>query len=53
MQWVSLDGHPKYFHGLIVLTNISIGKVGMSVLVKGLAMDFVREGRTDMAVTSI
>ena len=30
-----------------------IGKVGMSVLVKGLAMDFVRQGRNEMAVTSI
>ncbi|KAJ5817019.1 hypothetical protein N7447_009252 [Penicillium robsamsonii] len=29
------------------------GKVGMSVLVKGLAMDFVRQGRNEMAVTSI
>ena len=25
----------------------------MSVLVKGLAMDFVRQGRNEMAVTSI
>lgn len=25
----------------------------MSVLVKGLAMDFVRQGHTEMAVTSI
>ena len=25
----------------------------MSVLVKGLAMDFVRQNRTEMAVTSI
>jgi NAD(P)-dependent dehydrogenase (short-subunit alcohol dehydrogenase family) len=30
-----------------------IGKVGMSVLVKGLAMDFVRQGRDEMAITSI
>ncbi|CAG8122302.1 unnamed protein product [Penicillium nalgiovense] len=30
-----------------------VGKVGMSVLVKGLAMDFVRQGRNEMAVTSI
>ena len=29
------------------------GKVGMSILTKGLAMDFVREGRKDMAITSI
>jgi hypothetical protein len=30
-----------------------MGKVGMSVLTKGLAMDFEREGRTSMAITSI
>lgn len=30
-----------------------MGKVGMSVLTKGLAMDFERQGRTDMAITSI
>ena len=30
-----------------------VGKVAMSVLVKGLAMDFVRQGRNQMAVTSI
>jgi hypothetical protein len=30
-----------------------LGKVGMSVLVKGLAMDFVRQERNQMAITSI
>ncbi len=30
-----------------------MGKVGMSVLTKGLAMDFVREGRDNLAITSI
>ncbi|KAL1863203.1 hypothetical protein Plec18170_000033 [Paecilomyces lecythidis] len=30
-----------------------MGKVGMSVLTKGLAMDFVRQDRKDMAITSI
>lgn len=30
-----------------------MGKVGMSVLTKGLAMDFVRQGHKDMAITSI
>lgn len=30
-----------------------MGKVGMSVLTKGLAMDFIRQGRTEMAITSI
>lgn len=29
------------------------GKVGMSVLTKGLAMDFVRQNHKDMAITSI
>lgn len=29
------------------------GKVGMSVLVKGLAVDFQRQGRDQMAITSI
>jgi len=31
----------------------AMGKVGMSVLTLGLAMDFERQGLTDMAVTSI
>lgn len=30
-----------------------MGKVGMSVLTKGLAMDFARQGLSDMAITSI
>ena len=30
-----------------------VGKVGMSVLVKGLAMDFIRQGRNEMAITGI
>lgn len=30
-----------------------LGKIGMSILTKGLAMDFVREGRYEMAITSI
>lgn len=29
------------------------GKVGMSVLTKGLAMDFIRQGHSEMAITSI
>lgn len=35
------------------VANIGTGKVGMSVLTKGLAMDFVRQGAKDMAITSI
>ena len=30
-----------------------MGKIAMSVLTKGLAMDFEREQKSDMAVTSI
>lgn len=30
-----------------------MGKIGMSVLVKGLAMDFERQGRHDMAINAI
>lgn len=30
-----------------------MGKVGMSILTKGLAMDWEREGKNDMAITSI
>lgn len=33
--------------------TLCAGKVGMSVLTKGLAMDFVRQGRKEMAITSI
>ena len=29
------------------------GKVGMSVLTKALAMDWVREGKRDMAISTI
>jgi hypothetical protein len=29
------------------------GKVGMSVLTKGMAVDFDREGKKEMAITSI
>ncbi|KAJ5591830.1 uncharacterized protein N7459_002199 [Penicillium hispanicum] len=47
---VSPPIYSRFFRGK---TAYAMGKVAMSVLVKGLAMDFVREGRTDMAVTSI
>jgi hypothetical protein len=43
-KWVL--GHEDAHHQLT-------GKVGMSVLTKGLAMDFVRQGRKEMAITSI
>jgi hypothetical protein len=52
MQWV-------YFLSSLLssrrkcVANLGTGKVGMSVLTKGLAMDFVRQGAKDMAITSI
>jgi NAD(P)-dependent dehydrogenase (short-subunit alcohol dehydrogenase family) len=47
---VSPPIYSRFFRGK---TAYAMGKVGMSVLTKGLAMDFEREGRTDMAITSI
>ncbi|KAJ5124549.1 Short-chain dehydrogenase/reductase SDR [Penicillium bovifimosum] len=47
---VSPPIYSRFFRGK---TAYAMGKVGMSVLVKGLAMDFQREGRNEMAVTSI
>lgn len=38
---------------LLILVLCDIGKVGMSVLVKGLAMDFIRQERSEMAITGI
>ncbi|RJE21006.1 Short chain dehydrogenase [Aspergillus sclerotialis] len=47
---VSPPIYSRFFRGK---TAYAMGKVGMSVLTKGLAMDFVRQGREDMAITSI
>ncbi|KGO45754.1 Short-chain dehydrogenase/reductase SDR [Penicillium expansum] len=47
---VSPPIYSRFFRGK---TAYAMGKVGMSVLAKGLAMDFVRQGRNEMAVTSI
>ncbi|KAJ6120168.1 hypothetical protein N7523_004448 [Penicillium sp. IBT 18751x] len=47
---VSPPIYSRFFRGK---TAYAMGKVGMSVLVKGLAMDFVRQGRGEMAITSI
>lgn len=47
---VSPPIYSRFFRGK---TAYSMGKVGMSVLTKGLAMDWVREGKKDMAITSI
>jgi hypothetical protein len=52
MPWVSLLSVIHYANELVLIL-LNLGKVGMSVLVKGLAMDFVRQGRNKMAVTSI
>jgi hypothetical protein len=52
MLWVSLLSVIHYANELVLIL-LNLGKVGMSVLVKGLAMDFVRQGRNEMAVTSI
>lgn len=47
---VSPPIYSRFFRGK---TAYAMGKVGMSVLTKGLAMDFEREGKTNMAITSI
>ena len=47
---VSPPIYSRFFRGK---TAYAMGKVGMSVLTKGLAMDFEREGKEGMAVTSI
>ncbi|EAW07187.1 short chain dehydrogenase family protein [Aspergillus clavatus NRRL 1] len=47
---VSPPIYSRFFRGK---TAYAMGKVGMSVLTRGLAMDFVRQGAKDMAITSI
>lgn len=47
---VSPPIYSRFFRGK---TAYAMGKVAMSVLTKGLAMDFERQGLTDMAITSI
>jgi len=47
---VSPPIYSRFFRGK---TAYAMGKVGMSVLTKGLAMDFEREGRDGLAITSI
>lgn len=42
--------YSRFFRGK---TAYAMGKVGMSVLVKGLGMDFAREGHENMAITGI
>lgn len=47
---VSPPIYSRFFRGK---TAYAMGKVAMSVLTKGLAMDFVRQGWSEMAITSI
>ncbi|KAI1074709.1 short chain dehydrogenase [Whalleya microplaca] len=47
---VSPPIYSRFFRGK---TAYAMGKVGMSVLTKGLAMDFQRQGLTEMAITSL
>lgn len=47
---VSPPIYSRFFRGK---TAYAMGKVAMSVLTKGLAMDWKREGKKDMAITSI
>lgn len=47
---VSPPIYSRFFRGK---TAYAAGKVGMSVLTKGLAMDWEREGKVGMAITSI
>jgi NAD(P)-dependent dehydrogenase (short-subunit alcohol dehydrogenase family) len=47
---VSPPIYSRFFRGK---TAYAMGKMGMSVLTKGLAMDWQREGKKDMAITSI
>ncbi|TEA15575.1 Hydroxysteroid dehydrogenase-like protein 2 [Colletotrichum sidae] len=47
---VSPPIYSRFFRGK---TAYAVGKVGMSVLAKGLAMDFERQGLSNMAVTGI
>ncbi|OTA94548.1 hypothetical protein M434DRAFT_394608 [Hypoxylon sp. CO27-5] len=47
---VSPPIYSRFFRGK---TAYAMGKVGMSVLTKGLAMDFQRQDLTDMAITSL
>ncbi|KAI0128871.1 short chain dehydrogenase [Xylariales sp. AK1849] len=47
---VSPPIYSRFFRGK---TAYAMGKVAMSILTKGLAMDFQREGLNDMAISSI
>ncbi|KAI1393736.1 short chain dehydrogenase family protein [Hypoxylon trugodes] len=47
---VSPPIYSRFFRGK---TAYAMGKIGMSVLTKGLAMDFQRQGLANMAITSL
>ncbi|KAI0200776.1 hypothetical protein F4808DRAFT_151702 [Astrocystis sublimbata] len=47
---VSPPIYSRFFRGKV---SYAMGKISMSVLTKGLAMDFQRQGLTNMAITSI
>jgi len=47
---VSPPIYSRFFRGK---TAYAMGKIGMSVLTKGLAVDFEREAKSEMAITSI
>jgi len=47
---VSPPIYSRFFRGK---TAYAVGKIGMSVLTKGLAMDFQREGKDGMAISSL
>jgi NAD(P)-dependent dehydrogenase (short-subunit alcohol dehydrogenase family) len=47
---VSPPIYSRFFRGK---TAYAMGKVGMSILTKGLAMDWERQNKTNMAITSI
>lgn len=47
---VSPPIYSRFFRGK---TAYAMGKIGMSALTMGLAVDFEREGRSEMAITSI
>jgi len=47
---VSPPIYSRFFRGK---TAYAMGKVAMSVLTKGLAMDFDQQGKENMAITSI
>lgn len=50
LRRVSPPIYSRFFRGK---TAYAMGKVGMSVLTMGIAMDWEREGKKDMAITSI